>query len=72
MEKLDPGVIRELLLGGIVAGACFSAPAIMEYWFPEPTVIHELVDEMPFLGCLIIGLTIIRVVYRQKHPEKEA
>ena len=69
MKKLEPGVVREILLGGIVAGVCFAAPALMEHMSPEPTVLHEFVDELPFLGCLIIGLTIIRLVYRQKNPE---
>lgn len=72
MKILDGGVIKELIYGSIVAAVCFSAPVILEYMFPEPTVLHEIVDHTPYLGCLIIGLTIVRLVQRKKHLEEDA
>ncbi len=71
MKIFDAGGIREIIYGTIVAAVCFGAPVFMKYVFPEPTAIHGVVDEMPFLGCLVIGLTIIRLLHRKKNLQKE-
>ncbi len=71
MKMLDAGGIKEIIYGSIVAAICFGAPVFMKYMFPEPTAIHGVVDEMPFLGCLVIGLTIIRLLHRKKNLQKE-
>lgn len=71
VKNLDSGVIKEILIGGIVAAICFAAPAAMKKVFPEPTAIHEIVGHLPYLGCLIIGLTIVRLVQRKKHLEQD-
>ncbi|WP_163338130.1 hypothetical protein [Desulfopila sp. IMCC35008] len=71
MKNIDAGVIKELVYGGLVAAVCFGAPVLMEYLFPEPTVLHDFVDHTPYLGCLIIGLTIVRLVQRKKHLEED-
>ncbi|WP_136799747.1 hypothetical protein [Desulfosediminicola ganghwensis] len=72
MRILDTGGIKELMLGSFVAAVCFGAPALMKYTFPDPTAIHEVVNEMPFLGCLIVGLTFLRLLQRKKNLEKDA
>lgn len=71
MKILDTGGIKELIYGSIVAAVCFGAPVFMKNMFPEPTAIHGVVNEMPFLGCLIIGLTIIRLLQRKKTLERD-
>lgn len=71
MTKIDSGVLKELILGFVGAALCFAAPVVIEHTFTTPTVIHEFVEELPFLGCLIIGLTIVRLLQRKKSLEKE-
>ena len=71
MKILDTGGIKEIIYGAIVAAICFSAPVFMKDMFPEPTIIHEFVNAMPYLGCLIIGLTIIRLFQRKKNLNKD-
>lgn len=70
MKIIDTGVIKELVCGSVVAALCFGAPTFMEYIFPKPTAIQDVVDSMPFLGSMIIGLTIIRLLQRKKSREK--
>jgi hypothetical protein len=72
MTTVDIGIIKELIYGGLAAMVCFTAPSLIEYVLPEPTVIHGIVNEMPYLGFLVIGLTIIRLLQRKKHAEKES
>lgn len=71
MNVFDSGGIKELVLGGIVAIGCFSAPTLMEFIFPEQTVIHGVVKELPYLGSLVIALTIVRLLHRKKAQEKD-
>lgn len=71
MKMLDSGGIKEIIYGSVAAAVCFGAPAFMRYMFPEPTAIHGVVDDMRYLGCLIIGLTIIRLLQRKKNLEPE-
>ncbi len=71
MKVFDAGGIKELIYGGTVAAVCFSAPTLIKNLFPEPTAIHGVVNEMPFLGGLIIGLTIVRLLQRKKNLEKD-
>lgn len=66
MKMLDGGGIKELILGSTVAAVCFCAPVVMKYMFPEPTTLHGVVDQMPFLGSMILGLTFVRLMQRQK------
>ncbi|SHO44364.1 hypothetical protein [Desulfopila aestuarii] len=66
MKNIDTGVIKELIYGIVVAAVCFGAPTFMKYMFPNPTVIHDVVDSMPLLGSMIIGVTIIRLLQRKK------
>lgn len=71
MKILDIGVLKELIYGTSVAAICFGAPVFMKYMFTEPTAIQGVVNEMPFLGYLIIGLTLIRLLHRKKNLEKD-
>ncbi len=66
MQTPGTGVVKELLYGAAAAAICFAAPSVVNYVFPEPTAIHKIVDEMPFLGFLFIGLTMVRISQRRK------
>lgn len=71
MRILDADGIKEILLASVIAGVCFGAPALRSHMFPEPTAIHEAVDQLPFLGSLIIGMTIVRLMQRKKTRDKD-
>ena len=71
MKFLDAGAVKEIIFGVVFAALCFSAPTLVGYMFSEPTLMHEIVNDLPFLGSMILGLACIRLYFRKKSYENE-